>query len=168
MESKSEGYKVNRRWVRGDPSFTVHLWGREELGQEQRRPCSEGWFLMFRSMGKDVLESQAWRWLGEHGGGRVPGKRRWVSSSELSTKIINKQSIKEIEKSFIWAKVRTVAWKPASQIILRNCLREAWFSAHFSVMSEWRPSIKRTIVMRAYSYEYHSSTEKLFQFWRVF
>lgn len=140
-------WKVSER----RPLFlAVHLWGREELGQEQRRTCSEGWFLMFRSVGKDVLESQAWQWLGERGGSRVPGKRRWVSSSELSTKIISKQVYKRNRKEFIWAKVRTVAWKPASQIILRDYLREAWFSAHFSVMSEQRTSIKRTIVMRAY------------------
>ena len=44
-------------------------------------------------------------------------------------KIVHKQSIIKIEKSFIWAKLRTIAWKTASQITLRNCSREAWFLA---------------------------------------
>ena len=46
----------------------------------------------------------------------------------LLMEIINKQSIIGIEKSFIWAKLRTVARKTASQISLRNCSGEAWFS----------------------------------------
>ena len=50
--------------------------------------CGEG------CAGKSGLKETGGAW-----GGRVPGKRRWVSSSELSTKIINKQSIKRIEKS---------------------------------------------------------------------
>ena len=59
---------------------------------------------------------------------------------ELWTKIINKQSIIGIEKSFIWAKLRTIARKTASQINLRNGSGEPWFLAQFYVLSEQRTS----------------------------
>ena len=60
----------------------------------------------------------------------------------LSTKIINKQSIIGIEKSFIWAKLRTIAQNPASQITLRNCSGKAGFSTQFHVLWEQRISKK--------------------------
>ena len=40
--------------------------------------------------------------------------------------IINKKSVIGIEKSFIWAKLRTIAQKTTSQITLRNCSGEVW------------------------------------------
>lgn len=46
----------------------------------------------------------------------------------LSTKIT---TIIGIEKSYIWTKLRTVAQKTASQITLRNCSGEMWFSVQF-------------------------------------
>ena len=54
--------------------------------------------------------------------------------NRLSVKIINKQSIVEIEKGFIWVKLRTTAWKAASQIMLRNCSREAQFISMVSYL----------------------------------
>ena len=66
--------------------------------------------------------------------------------NRLSVKIINKQSIVEIEKGFIWVKLRTTARKAASQITLRNCSREAQLSAWFHILSEQRISNKSGIL----------------------
>ena len=52
--------------------------------------------------------------------------------------VINSQSTIRIEESFSQAKLRTVAGEIASQIALRNCSKEAWFSAQFYVLSEQR------------------------------
>ena len=60
-------------------------------------------------------------------------------------KIISKQSAIGIEKSFIWAKLRTTAQKTASQITLRNCSEETWFSAQFYILSKQRTSNKSGI-----------------------
>ena len=56
----------------------------------------------------------------------------------LPTKIMNKQSIIEIEKNFVWATLKTISWKTASQIPWRNCSREAWFSAQSCILSAQR------------------------------
>ena len=48
-------------------------------------------------------------------------------------------------KSFIWAKLRAIAQKMASQMILRNCSGDAWFSAQFYILSEQRTSSKSGI-----------------------
>ena len=56
----------------------------------------------------------------------------------LPTKIMNKQSIIEIEKNFVWATLKTISWKTASQIPWRNCSREAWFSAQSCILSTQR------------------------------
>ena len=56
-------------------------------------------------------------------------------------KIISKQSIAEIEKGFIWVKLRTTARKTASQIMLRNCSREEQLSAQFHILSDQKYQI---------------------------
>ena len=48
-------------------------------------------------------------------------------------------------KFYIWAKLRTIAQKMASQMILRNRPGDAWFSAQFYVLSEQRSSSKSGI-----------------------
>ena len=53
----------------------------------------------------------------------------------MSVKIINKKPIIRVEKSLIWAKLRTITQKTVSQKIRRIYLREA-FSAQFYVFSE--------------------------------
>ena len=63
----------------------------------------------------------------------------------LLRKIINKQLITGTEKDFIWAKLRTTAQKPVSQITLRSCSREAWFPAQFYVWPEQKTSHKSRI-----------------------
>ena len=60
-------------------------------------------------------------------------------------KIINTRSTVGKEKSFIWAKLKIIAQKTASQIALRNCSKEAWCSAQFYVLSEQRTSYKSGI-----------------------
>ena len=61
-----------------------------------------------------------------------------VWSKQASTKIINKQSIMGTAKSFIWVKLRTIAWETAFQVTLRNCSREVWFLAQYYILSEQR------------------------------
>ena len=38
----------------------------------------------------------------------------------LLNKTINQKAVKRMEMSFIWAKLRTIAWKPASEMITRS------------------------------------------------
>ena len=79
----------------------------------------------------------------------------------MSMKIINKQSITVIEKSFIWAKLGTIVWKTASQITLRNCSRKAWFSAQFYVLSEQRTSNQSGIHFFKISKTRSASTQRV-------
>ena len=58
--------------------------------------------------------------------------------SRLLMKTIHKQSILRIESTFTCTKLRSIAWK----ITLRNCSREAGFSAQFYVLPEQRISNK--------------------------
>ena len=61
------------------------------------------------------------------------------TARRLSMKVINKQSIIGREKSFIWAKLRTIARMTASQTTWGTAPGEAWFWAQFHVLSEMRP-----------------------------
>ena len=60
------------------------------------------------------------------------------TARQLSMKIINKQSIIGREKSFIWAKLRTIAWMTAFRQPWGTAPGEAWFWAQFHVLSEIR------------------------------
>ena len=75
----------------------------------------------------------------------IPTTSKRQLNDGLSMKIINKQSIIGIEKNFIWAEWRTIAWETACWITLRSCSGEAWFSAQFYILSEQRTSNRSQI-----------------------
>ena len=62
-------------------------------------------------------------------GGGQRAEEKFVYIFLVSVKMINKQSIIRIERSFSCAKMRTVAQKTVSWMNLRNCPGEAWFSS---------------------------------------
>ena len=75
----------------------------------------------------------------------VPRKQRTPIKSSinpfgpnlLSMKTVSEQSIIRTEKNFIWIKLRT-SLEFLSQMTLRNCSREAGFSARFYILAEQR------------------------------
>ena len=96
--------------------------------------CGISWVLWPNFFSRNVRTFCSWTPM------KTPCSEMSLASLAFLT-FVNKNiklSIVKVEKSFIWAKLRTIVWKTASQITLRNCSREAWFSTWFYILSEQR------------------------------